>query len=198
MTGQCRVDGCETALDQHSAKGMCGRHYRKLKLYGDPLADRRRVIHTCSVDGCGQPAHAKRVCVAHYGRLTRYGDTLADVPIVARQCLRPTEARFWAKVDRSGGPEACWPWTGARAWNGYGQFGDGGQIHIASRVAWELSCGPIAEGLHVLHRCDNPPCVNPAHLFLGTHSDNMRDMVAKGRLPAHMRPRSPESEAVAS
>lgn len=90
-------------------------------------------------------------------------------------------ARFWEKVDRA---EGCWLWTGAKS-SGYGkiQRGQRGAGYVwAHRVAWELTVGPIPDGLQVLHACDNPPCVNPAHLFLGTRSDNMRDAASKGRL----------------
>jgi hypothetical protein len=92
-----------------------------------------------------------------------------------------SEARFWAKVDKSAGDGGCWPWTGAVNSDGYGNFGKGRGSAKAHRVAWEMSVGPIPDGLQVLHHCDNPPCCNPAHLFLGTHTDNMRDMVRKGR-----------------
>ena len=89
--------------------------------------------------------------------------------------------RFWAKVDASAGPTGCWLWTGARFPAGYGAIKIAGRPWGAHRVAWELVNGPIPDGLQSLHRCDNPPCVNPLHLFLGSQADNARDMVAKGR-----------------
>lgn len=88
--------------------------------------------------------------------------------------------RFWAKVARAG-PDECWLWTAGKSDSGYGVFGVGKATDKASRISWRLERGPIPEGMHVLHRCDNPPCVNPAHLFLGTNDDNVRDMLEKGR-----------------
>lgn len=85
--------------------------------------------------------------------------------------------RFWSKVRRVSG--GCWLWTGAR--NRYGLFRLNGKVRKAHRVAWELTNGPIPDGLNVLHTCDNPPCVRPSHLFLGTQAENVRDMWAKGR-----------------
>ncbi len=90
--------------------------------------------------------------------------------------------RFWRHVDKSGGDDACWVWRGAKYWDGYGIFGmRAGHVCRAHRFSWELTRGDIPESLQVLHRCDNPPCVNPAHLFLGTPDDNVRDKMAKGR-----------------
>lgn len=89
--------------------------------------------------------------------------------------------RFWAKVDHSGGPDACWPWTAGRNADGYGVIWVGRTMDLAHRVAWALVNGPIPPGLKVLHACDNPPCMNLAHFFLGTMADNTADMMAKGR-----------------
>jgi HNH endonuclease len=89
--------------------------------------------------------------------------------------------RFWSKVDGSGGPEACWPWTGAQNRGGYGAAWHAGRVRTASRMAWELTNRPIPEGAHVLHRCDNPPCCNPAHLYLGDDAANHADMVGRRR-----------------
>lgn len=85
---------------------------------------------------------------------------------------------FWDRVDKTG---ECWLWTGARARKDYGAVRFQGRQQPAHRVAWQLTFGPIPGGLFVLHHCDNPPCVRPDHLFLGTQADNMADKVAKGR-----------------
>lgn len=87
---------------------------------------------------------------------------------------------FWAKVDKAGAG-GCWLWTASRKPNGYGHFVRQRKDRMAHRYSWELHNGPIPSGKHVLHRCDVPWCVNPAHLWLGTHIENMLDMKAKGR-----------------
>jgi len=91
-------------------------------------------------------------------------------------------ARFWSKVNKSG---ECWKWVGAifSADKPYGQFTIQGDVSVrAHRVSWSISNGRIPDGMHICHRCDNPPCVRPDHLFLGTDLDNVRDMIAKGRM----------------
>jgi len=87
------------------------------------------------------------------------------------------EQAFWRCVDKT---HACWQWNGHRLKKGYGQFYYKKES-LAHRISWILTNGSIPDGLYVLHKCDNPPCVNPDHLFLGTQSQNLADMVAKGR-----------------
>jgi hypothetical protein len=89
--------------------------------------------------------------------------------------------RFMNKVDRSGGEDACWIWTARKTPQGYGRFLVDGINLLAHRVSFEIHSGTSARGLCVLHRCDNPSCVNPAHLRLGTNYDNVQDKVSKGR-----------------
>ncbi len=103
---------------------------------------------------------------------------------------RPWQERFWAMVQKG---EGCWEWQGARSLHGYGCFkGPGGKSLRASRVSWELSNGAIPKGLHVLHECDNPPCVRPDHLSVGTHQENMDDMASKGRSAGSLRGGNPK------
>jgi hypothetical protein len=93
--------------------------------------------------------------------------------------------RFWNKVERGDG---CWEWRGAKSRFGYGRFIVGRNNRLAHRVAWAATRGEIPVGMNVCHRCDNPSCVNPDHLFLGTQRDNVRDMHEKGRAPVPVRP----------
>lgn len=102
---------------------------------------------------------------------------------------RPAALRFFEKVDRSGGPDACHLWQAAiYKGQGYGKFGWNYRSEYAHRAAWLLAGKVIPAGMCVLHRCDNRLCVNVRHLFLGTKKDNTLDMILKGRSAFQTRP----------
>lgn len=106
---------------------------------------------------------------------------LAPLPTRLQDLYPTVVERFWSKVKKT---DSCWIWTGGHLKHGYGMIRAGGTEHRrlgAHRVSWMIHHNEIPNGLYVLHHCDNPPCVNPAHLFLGTHLDNVRDMHQKGR-----------------
>ena len=129
---------------------------------------------TCNIQDCATRHYARGLCQPHYQAARRAkrlppGDHLT----------RTLEERFWAKVRLD--EDGCWEWTAHRDRKGYGALGRGGAVVKAHRLSWELHNGPIPIGMAVCHACDNPPCVRPDHLFLGTIGDNNRDMQLKGR-----------------
>ena len=123
------------------------------------------VVKTLKCYGCGQ-------VFSSFGARANHAK-------YARNCT--PEMRFWGRVDKSGGKKSCWLYQGFRKWDGYGWLCYKGRYMTAHRRAWTLVFGEPQVGKQVLHRCDNPPCCNPAHLWLGTHEDNMHDRTAKGR-----------------
>lgn len=96
---------------------------------------------------------------------------------------KPIEERFFSKIQKQ---KSCWLWNASRMPKGYGQLNDKGKVWRAHRLSWVIHYGPIPENLFVCHSCDNPPCVNPKHLWLGTRSENMKDMILKGRFLTKM------------
>jgi hypothetical protein len=104
--------------------------------------------------------------------------TVIEEIAAEREHMQAATKRFMGKVKKG---ESCWLWSGRRNNHGYGQLRFRNKQWVASRFAWLIFKGPIPAGMCVLHRCDVPACVNPDHLFLGSHADNMRDMKKKGR-----------------
>lgn len=88
----------------------------------------------------------------------------------------PIEVRFWSKVIKKDG---CWGWSGSKTTFGYGKIKNGEWFTNAHRISWQIHFGDIPKGQSILHKCDNPECTNPDHLFLGSQRDNMRDMLTK-------------------
>lgn len=130
----------------------------------------RRVVRPCQ--RCGEPVSVKRGVAARSGWFC------------STACRHPgtPDERFWQHVQQWRGADGCWPWVGDYNAKGYGLTKTHPQIStLAHRVAWVVNGGMVPGALLVCHRCDNPPCCNPGHLFLGTAADNARDKVRKGR-----------------
>lgn len=149
----------------HRAVGFFGAlgevlaHRAAWRLFRGDIPDGQNVRVVCGTSYCVRPEHM--LC----------GPRVYDSP--------NSDERFWRRVEKS---EGCWLWTGPLDQYGYGRLTVRDRHAAAHRVAWALTNGPIPGGLQVLHRCDNPPCVCPDHLFLGTQADNLADAVGKGRL----------------
>jgi len=137
-------------------------------------------MSACCYVGCDRPVDARGMCATHYMQKRRAG----LLPVGTR-APAPVEERFWRQVRKTPG---CWEWTGkAKDHRGYGQIGmggKGGKQELVHRLSYMLHKGPIPDGLVVMHACDNPRCVNPAHLSAGTISENVLDSVKKGRWKA--------------
>lgn len=124
--------------------------------------------------------HSESPQVHHANRTEGSNPFLTDEATGANSNKTPTSRRFWIKVAVRGANE-CWLWQAYIDQEGYGRFSFDGKRRFAHRAAWILTFGPLPNEARVLHKCDNPTCVNPAHLFIGTHQDNMNDRSAKGR-----------------
>lgn len=136
---------------------------------------------TCSIEGCERPRRSRGMCHRHYVNETRYGGAIPDKDL-------PDDERFTRRTNRAD-PSGCWVWTGGTTGRGYGIFSLGarGERVPAHRWSYEHHVGPIPEGHLVRHSCDNPPCVNPAHLETGTDKDNADDRTERLRLPVYHR-----------
>lgn len=131
---------------------------------------------TCTLPLCQYPLFASGLCSRHYTAKRKYGDPNV---VLQKQHHGKTLAQR-LEIYTKQGPD-CWEWIGHRDPNGYGRLNIDGVPQLAHRLAYQVEFGSIPADKDVLHKCDNPPCCRPSHLFLGVHIDNMNDMYAKGR-----------------
>jgi hypothetical protein len=171
MSRLCGIAGCERRSETRC--GYCLMHYKRWKKHGDAaIVKKQKYIGKCSVPTCANVDVARGLCGKHVQRLYS-GSSMDELPSL---------------FDRLGNFEIsdsnCWEWTGAYAGNEthkYGQIKIFGMPVPVHRFMYELFVGRVPNFGVVCHRCDNPRCINPEHLFLGTSKDNSEDMVAKGR-----------------
>ena len=170
----CSIEGCDTLS---FSRGWCQKHYRRWKNNGDPNFVTVRKRPGCIVEGCDGLHNAHGYCLLHYQRVRSAGST----DIINPKSLDVSEV-FDSHL---GAPNSsgCIEWQGTRNRQGYGKIQRNRKAIHAHRYAYERAHGPIPEGLVVRHKCDNPPCVNPDHLEVGTHKDNSDDCTARRRRP---------------
>lgn len=165
----CSLDNCN---EKHEAKGYCIKHYERFLKHNDP----HKSLHTeyCRIVSCGKKHKAKGFCVKHYARIKKKGEITQSI-----FDLSPQE-RLMSKmiINRE---TQCWEWQGCTIKDNYGMMVLNNIQHLTHRLSYELFFGEFDKELCVCHKCDNPICINPDHLFLGTHQDNMTDMKNKGR-----------------
>lgn len=179
---QCQFEGCDK---KSRGAGYCTGHYQQYNKGGieslKPLRERLKIDRTakCSIDGCNNLVEKKHLCGMHYQRRKKHGDPLVVKKAPSR--LQPTIDKLLRRLTPVK-PEDCWEWQGRTNAKGYGCLTiNEMNEQLAHRVAYRLWVGDIPEGLGVLHKCDNRKCCNPNHFFLGTNTDNTRDMVNKRR-----------------
>lgn len=178
-TGACEAIGCDNP--QH-CRGYCTTHYGRVKR-GAPVNGpiQHKGLHaTCTIDGCDEGHVARGYCHVHYKRWQE-GRPIAE-PVRHKQV--PVGASLEERMiicTPVADPDVCWEWSGTRN-RGYGIVRDGRRQRGAHVVAWERANGScLLNGYVIRHKCDNPPCVNPAHLEIGTHADNAQDAVMRNR-----------------
>jgi hypothetical protein len=183
----CSVEGCGKP---RYVRGYCVMHYQRVRLHGstEKPVDNRKLGKTFQCAECGADFYVPR---AQFGRRECCSQECAGRLGHKRRAVSDAE-RFWAKVN-IGKPDECWLLK-TEYFRRYGSFRLNGRSMGSHRAAYILTYGEFDPALHVRHKCDTPNCVNPAHLELGTHQDNMRDMYERNP-PWHIGPRGEKAPA---
>jgi len=176
MQGTCNIDGCDRVGTIR--RGLCGMHYERFRVTGTTISSRPNLGLLCAVEGCETLRGTRTHCRMHAARLLRTG-SVGDIAPSRTTPSQSIRGRLLAHTRRT--DTGCLEWTAYRDRNGYGRISVWGGRQLVHRVAWIDANGPIPDGMCVCHHCDNPPCCDLTHLFLGTQSDNMADMASKGR-----------------
>lgn len=183
----CSVEGCNKP---HLARGYCNQHYWRWRVYRDPTKKRYSTPAEpilCSVPKCDRVIDSRGLCSMHYQRFRKRGTTEPNTLARAKgQSLAERVAEHTPRLPE----DQCWPWTGNLK-NGYGYFSFRRKWTAAHRAAFFVQNGHLP--IVVRHMCDNPACVNPAHLTGGTQADNVRDMIERGR---HRSPKGKRNKRV--
>lgn len=187
ITGKtCIAEGCNRPVENRKT-GLCSLHMSRFKKTGSWLAEDMKKAPPgalskmiCKVQGCTNNVVSTKhgMCNKHHLRFKKHGTT-SDKVLINLRSLSVRDRLFRCmKINEDTG---CWEWQKGLFSTGYGQMSVKGRNRGAHVVAYEIFNGEIPEGMLVCHKCDNPICINPEHLFLGTNKDNMEDMVNKGR-----------------
>jgi hypothetical protein len=167
----CSIENCE---NKYAGKGFCQKHYDNNKKYGNPLAKKEKQF--CSIENCENKYYGKGFCQKHYQKYKKYGD-----PLAGKNSQNKAGTKEYIYKNSEIDINNCWIWKRYKDKDGYGRPGFKGKPILAHRLSYLTFVGEIPNNLFVLHNCDNPSCVNPKHLFLGDHQDNMNDKVNKNR-----------------
>lgn len=167
----CAINGCN---GKYKGLGYCNKHYIRFKKYGDPL--RRFLQKHCKVDGCNGIYKGKGYCAKHYQRMINHKDINHQRSPKYKNALDAYKANLIMN-----GPDECWGWSGKGDGKGYGVLSYKPMPWKIHRYSYTLYNGEIPDGMYVLHKCDQPICSNPNHLFAGTNLDNIKDMLHKKR-----------------
>lgn len=177
----CLFGDCSKAATK---RRLCDTHYTVVRLAGNlddyrPLRDDEKIkreTRLCSIAGCSAKHKGLGYCRSHLLRFKKYGDPLVNHDFTVDPSM--TFANGLGAPTESG----CIEWQKSKNSRGYGKFKTGGKTVSAHRFSYEAHNGPIPDGAVVRHACDNPPCVNPDHLLVGTHADNSMDAVTRNRV----------------